>query len=63
VLKDSEQALKLLKLELQYRGQPLKVVIQPARIESENGDTVDYYQSTSEELIKDALRRIEMPRL
>lgn len=50
--------LDLLKLDFQYRGTPMKAVIQPARIEEEDGTTRDYYPSANEELVEDALRRI-----
>jgi hypothetical protein len=50
--------LELLKLDFQYRGTPMKAVIQPARIEEEGGTTRDYYPSANEELVEDALRKI-----
>lgn len=50
--------LDLLKLDFQYRGTPMKAVIQPARIEEDDGTTLDYYPSANEELVEDALRRI-----
>jgi hypothetical protein len=50
--------LELLKIDFNYRGMPLKAIIQPARIEEPDGTTRDYYSSANEELIEDALRKI-----
>jgi hypothetical protein len=50
--------LELLKIDFNYKGIPLKAIIQPARIEEPDGTTRDYYPSANEELIEDALRKI-----
>jgi hypothetical protein len=50
--------LDLLELEFQYRGTPMKAIIQPARIKERDGATRDYYPSANEELVEDALRKI-----
>jgi hypothetical protein len=57
-LRSPEGTLKLLKLDFHYRGTRLKAIIQPARLEEDNGETIDYYPSASEELVEDALRKI-----
>jgi hypothetical protein len=57
-LRSPEGTLKLLKMDFHYRGTLLKAIIQPARLEEENGETIDYYPSATEELIEDALRKI-----
>jgi len=51
--------LDLMEIDFQYRGTPLQVVIQPARVrEKKESTTKDYYPSANEELIEDALRKI-----
>jgi hypothetical protein len=51
--------LDLQQIEFQYRGTPLKTIIQAARIlDEKTGTSKDYYPSANEELIEDALRKI-----
>jgi hypothetical protein len=51
--------LDLMEISFQYRGTPLKAIIQPARVaESKDSPTKDYYPSANEELVEDALRKI-----
>lgn len=51
--------LDLQQTEFQYRGTPLKTIIQAARIlDEKTGTSKDYYPSANEELIEDALRKI-----
>lgn len=50
--------LDLLEIHFDYKGTRLKAVIQAARIREEDGTTLDYYPSATEELIEDALRKI-----
>ncbi len=51
--------LSLQQLTFQYRGRPLEVRIQAARIFDEKTRTeTDYYPSANEELVEDALRKI-----
>ena len=57
-LRTAEGFLDLHELTFNYKGNRLKVIIQPARIREEDGRTVDYYPSASEELVEDALRKI-----
>lgn len=40
------------------RGTPYKVVLLPARIQTETGDYVDYFPGKREELVEDALRKL-----
>jgi hypothetical protein len=51
--------LPLLNLKFNHRGKQYSLKIQPAKIE-ENGRTIEYYPSASEELIEDALRKIAL---
>jgi hypothetical protein len=48
----------VLKLNCQYLGQNYEIVIQPARLLDAQGNVTEYYPSSSEELIEDALRKI-----
>lgn len=57
-LRTAEGFLDLHELTFSYKGNRLKVIIQPARIREEDGKTTDYYPSASEELVEDALRKI-----
>lgn len=50
--------LDLLEVNFNYKGLPLKAIIQPARIREADGSTKDYYPSANEELVEDALRKI-----
>jgi hypothetical protein len=61
-LRTEKGFLDLLKLDFTYKGTPLKVVIQPARIEEADGASLDYYPSANEELVEDALRKIAAER-
>ncbi|MFZ6774541.1 hypothetical protein ACO0LB_17700 [Undibacterium sp. SXout7W] len=62
-LRSSDGRLKLLKLNCKFGGRGYQVVIQPARIEVKDKETdtiseIDFYPSSNEELIEDALRKI-----
>src|ERR671914_136648 len=50
--------LELLKIDFNYKRMFLKAIIQPARIEEQDGTAQDYYPSANEELVEDALRKI-----
>jgi hypothetical protein len=54
----NDQFLPLLKREFECRGSKYKVVVTPARIESDNGIVKEYYPSKREELVEDALRKL-----
>ena len=53
-----EGFLDLLAVDFQYRRETITALIQPARIRTPDGATLDYYPSASEELVEDALRKI-----
>lgn len=58
-LRKAKGFLDLQQIEFQYRGTPLKTIIQAARILDDNDETSkDYYPSANEELVEDALRKI-----
>lgn len=57
-----EGFLNLLEINFRFRGQPLSVTIQPARIKDEDGMVRDYYPGAGEELVEDALRKIAAER-
>ncbi len=44
--------------EFVCKGTPYKVVLMPARIQTETGDYIDYFPGKREELVEDALRKI-----
>jgi hypothetical protein len=44
--------------EFVCKGIPYKVVLMPARIQTETGDYMDYFPGKREELVEDALRKI-----
>jgi len=49
---------QLLKFKFNYRSREFVAEIQPAWMQTEEGMTIGYYPSASEELIEDALRKI-----
>lgn len=62
-MRSPEGRLKLLKLDFRSQDKNLRAVIQPARIEVKDATTgemveMDFYPSSSEELVEDALRKI-----
>jgi len=57
-LRTEQGFLDLLKIDFNYKGVPLKAIIQPARVEEDEGARQDYYPSANEELVEDALRKI-----
>ncbi|RMD69951.1 MAG: hypothetical protein D6819_05525, partial [Gammaproteobacteria bacterium] len=50
-------ALKILKQSFRFRGTEYRMVLQPAKIETEQGE-MEFYPSEREELIEDALRKM-----
>lgn len=61
-LRSPHGTLELLKLSFRHNKQDYLATITPARVEikdgPDKGKTIDYYPSTSEELIEDALRKM-----
>jgi acid stress-induced BolA-like protein IbaG/YrbA len=57
-MRTDQGSLKLLKVDFNYKGAALKAIIQPAKIEDQDGTERDYYPSANEELVEDALRKI-----
>jgi hypothetical protein len=57
-LRTADGFLDLHEIAFTYKGNRLKVIIQPARIREADGSSLDYYPSASEELVEDALRKL-----